>query len=99
MTRNDEHILEYMEREDATLSPMSLGGPPALELEGSDLPALFRRLPILLAAGLVEETDDGHYAISARGRAYLRGDLDEADFEDQPADRARCVSHAGQNSR
>lgn len=81
MTRNDEDILEYMADHETTLSPV--GGPSDsdLDLDGNVAFVLLRRLPRLFAAGLVEETEAGHYAIAEKGQAYLAGDLDADDLD------------------
>lgn len=81
MTRNDEDILEYLADHEATLSPMGPPSGPELDLEGAATFVLLRRLPRLFAAGLVEETEAGRYAIAQKGRAYLAGDLEAAEVE------------------
>lgn len=80
MTRNDEDILEYMAAHETALSPVGAPADPELELDGEATFVLLRRLPRLFAAGLVEETEAGHYALAAKGRAYLAGDLDPEDL-------------------
>jgi hypothetical protein len=87
MTRNDEDLLEYLGEHDTTVSPMSAPAEADLDLEGSAVLVLFRRLPVLFAAGLVEEREAGHYALAGKGRRYLDGDLsaDELDAPDGPA--------------
>lgn len=84
MTRNDEDLLEYLGEHETTVSPMTAPGEAELDLEGSAIFVLFRRLPLLFAAGLVEEREDGHYALAEKGRRYLDGDLsaDELDTPD-----------------
>lgn len=87
MTRNDEHILEYLAEHGTTLSPVGAFGLSDLEVDGHPASTLFRRLPILFAAGLVEEAEHGEYALAAKGQAYLAGDLDPGELE-TPADAA-----------
>lgn len=81
MTRNDEDILEYMADHETTLSPVGAPPDPDLDLDGPATFVLLRRLPRLFAAGLVEETEAGHYALAQKGRAYLSGDLDAQDLD------------------
>lgn len=81
MTRNDETILEYLAEHDATLSPVGAFGLSGLDVEGHPVSVLFRRLPVLYAAGLVEEAAHGEYALGAKGRAYLDGTLDPGELE------------------
>lgn len=82
MTRNDERILEYLAIDERTVSPVSaVGGYAGLELDGQPVSILFRRLPILFAAGLIAETADGQYAIAEKGQQYLAGDLDATELD------------------
>lgn len=82
MTHDDEQLLEYLAETETTVSPVSaVGGYPGLDLTGETGAVLLRRLPILFAAGLLEETADGEYAIADAGRAYLTGEADAADLE------------------
>lgn len=81
MTRNDEDILEYMADHETALSPVGAPSNPDLDLDGNAGFVLLRRLPRLFAAGLVEETEAGHYALAQKGREYLAGDLDADDLD------------------
>lgn len=85
MTRNDEDLLEYLAEHETSVSPMTAPAEEELDLEGSVIFTLFRRLPLLFAAGLVEETEAGHYALAEKGRRYLSGDLsaEELDTPDE----------------
>lgn len=81
MTRNDETILEYLAEHDTTLSPVGAFGLTEMDVDGDPISVLFRRLPLLYAAGLVKEADHGEYTLAAKGRAYLAGELDPDELE------------------
>lgn len=81
MTRNDERILEYLDSDGTTLSPVTAFGRTDLDVEGQATTVLFRRLPILFAAGLIEEAAHGEYELARKGRAYLAGNLDPGELE------------------
>lgn len=85
MTRNDEELLEFMAEHDAALSPVTAIGHSDLDVDGDPVSVLFRRLPLLYAAGLVEEAAHGEYTLATKGRSYLAGDLDPTELE-TPAD-------------
>nr|WP_321169306.1 ArsR family transcriptional regulator [Halorubrum sp. 2020YC2] len=68
-----------------------LGSPLAVishNVDGVSHPTVKRRLPILDEHGLVERTSEkrGYYRVTERGRAYLAGDLDADDLEEQCAE-------------
>jgi len=78
MRQVDNRILETLEESGIILSPRILS-------VNTDYSRHYvsERLPRLLEAGLVEKVDDGLYQITDRGRAYLAGDLDAEDLEDE----------------
>ena len=41
-----------------------------------------KRISLLVDHGLLEQIEDGKYRITARGRAFLRGELEAGDLED-----------------
>ena len=80
MTKSDPAILELLQESDLDLPPAVISH----NVDGVSHPTVKRRLPILSEHGLVEKTSEkrGYYRITGRGRAYLAGDLDSADLED-----------------
>lgn len=85
MGKYDEPILELLAESDVAAPPATV----AFNLEWHDLasPAystVKRRMRKLAAHGLLKkvETDAGYYAITDQGRAYLAGELDSNELED-----------------
>ncbi|TKX86132.1 ArsR family transcriptional regulator [Halorubrum sp. SS5] len=80
MTKSDPAILELLHESDIDLPPAVISH----NVDGVSHPTVKRRLPILNEHGLVEKTSEkrGYYRITERGRAYLAGDLDSDDLED-----------------
>ncbi len=77
MTQADDRILETLEDTGILLSPRILAVNNDYTRQH-----ISRRLSRLVAAGLVEKVDEGLYQITDRGRAYLAGELDSDDLED-----------------
>ncbi|WP_455448138.1 PadR family transcriptional regulator [Natrinema thermotolerans] len=84
MTGNDDSILEFLHDHDVALPPTGLE--INLDREGVSVSysTIHRRLQKLQDKGLVEKANDqkGYYAITDKGRAYLEGDLDASELED-----------------
>ena len=81
MTKSDPAILSLLDEAELDLPPAVI----AHNIEGVSHPTVNRRLPVLLEHDLVEKVDErkGYYAISDRGRAYLAGELDAEDLEEE----------------
>lgn len=83
MTGNDDSILEYFHEHDVALPPTGLE--INLNREGISISysTILRRLKKLQEAGLVNKVreKEGYYAITEKGREYLRGELDAKDLE------------------
>ena len=76
MTQTDDRLLETLEDSNLVLSPRVL----AFNTDYSRH-HVSRRLAELKDANLVERVEEGMYRITDRGRAYLAGELDAAEFE------------------
>ncbi|WP_459884851.1 ArsR family transcriptional regulator [Halostagnicola bangensis] len=76
MSKNDDRILEHLARHGAR-RPRQLRSELAERSAALDLRAAYlqKRLEILVDAGLLEN-DGFRYLVSARGVAYLEGELD-----------------------
>jgi len=77
MTQGDDRILETLESSGIVLSPAVI----AYNTEYTRN-YVNKRIRKLRDASLVERVDEGYYAITDRGRAYLSGDLDADDLEE-----------------
>jgi predicted transcriptional regulator len=78
MTRADDYILEFFEETDIAATPHVV----SVNIDYSRQ-YVNRRIRILTHHELVEDLDDGVYRISDKGLAYLEGELDADDFEDE----------------
>jgi len=78
MTKSDPAILEMFEESDLTMPPAVV----SYNLDGVSHVTVKRRLRKLAEHGLLEKAEEkrGYYRITNRGRAYLAGDLSEADL-------------------
>lgn len=76
MTQGDDRILETLESSGLALSPSVIA-------YNTDYSRNYinKRMRKLREAGLVDRPDEGYYRISDCGRAYLQGDLDADDLE------------------
>ncbi|WP_436347698.1 winged helix-turn-helix domain-containing protein [Natronorubrum sp. FCH18a] len=77
MNQTDNRILELLEESDLILSPAVA----AVNLDYSRN-WVSRRMSKLEDAGLIEKVDGSYYRITERGRAYLEGELDAEDLEE-----------------
>ncbi|QSX00902.1 MarR family transcriptional regulator [Haloterrigena alkaliphila] len=77
MTQADDRVLETLADSDLILSPRILSANTDYSRH-----YLSTRLGKLRDAGLVDRVDDGLYRITDRGLAYLGGELDAKDLED-----------------
>jgi len=77
MNQTDDRILELLNESGLVLSTAVV----AVNLDYSRS-WVSRRLGKLTKAGLVENTEEGYYRITDRGRAYLSGTLDADDLEE-----------------
>ena len=77
MTQADDRILETLEDSGLMLSPRILAVNNDYTRQH-----VSRRLSKLVNAGLVERVDEGLYRITDRGNAYLLGNLDTSELED-----------------
>jgi predicted transcriptional regulator len=79
MTHADDTILEFFEEHSIALPPSAV----AYNVDFSNT-QIRNRMRRLAEAELLEKVDDkkGYYAITDRGRAYLAGDLDAEELED-----------------
>ena len=75
MTRADDYILEFFEETEIVATPHVV----AANIDYSRQ-YVNRRVRKLADEELVENTGDGLYRITDRGRGYLSGELDEEDF-------------------
>jgi len=78
MNQTDDRILDLLEESGLILSPAVM----AKNLDYSRS-WVSERTGKLVEAGLVEQVDDGYYRISDRGHAYLAGDLDADELEQE----------------
>ena len=78
MNQTDDRILELLDESDLILTPAVM----ARNLEYTRN-WVSRRVGKLEEAELVESVDSGYYRISDRGRAYLAGELDAEDLEEE----------------
>jgi len=78
MNQTDDRILELLEESGLILSPAVM----AKNLDYSRS-WVSERTGKLVQSGLVEQVDDGYYRISDRGRAYLAGELDADELEQE----------------
>lgn len=76
MTQGDDRVLE-------TLADSGLILSPAVIAINTDYTRNYinKRIAVLRENRLVERIDGGYYAITDKGRAYLAGDLDADDLE------------------
>ncbi|MFC7079284.1 winged-helix domain-containing protein [Halorussus caseinilyticus] len=85
MTGSDDRILELLAESGVALNKKALE--VNFELEGEDISysTIKRRLPMLEEIGLVEQVRQkgSYYRITEKGRAYLTGELDASDLEDE----------------
>jgi len=83
MTKNDDLILEFLQEKDIALPPGPLHY--NLEREGYTIgySTVRRRIKKLESAGLIQdEAENGtQYSITDKGRAYLAGELDAEELE------------------
>ncbi len=88
MTGNDDSILEYLEEHDVALPPRGLEINLQREQIGISYRTINRRLKTLQQKGLVDKIDEqsGYYAISDKGRAYLAGEIDASELEDDASE-------------
>lgn len=77
MTQGDDRILETLADSELILSPAVI----AINTEYTRN-YVNKRVAILLENGLIERVQNGYYQITEKGRAYLAGDLDASDLED-----------------
>ncbi|WP_455449617.1 transcriptional regulator [Natrinema thermotolerans] len=93
MNEADDAILEYL-RELETNTGHRISLPPTaiwynlveeLGILDRSQNTVSRRMNVLSEAGLLEKTDEkrGYYRITDRGLAYLDGELDTSDLEDE----------------
>ncbi|QIB75737.1 ArsR family transcriptional regulator [Halogeometricum borinquense] len=81
MTKSDPAILELFEESGLSMPPAVV----SYNIEGVSHPTVKRRLPILAEHGLLEKAGDkrGYYRITDRGRAYLEGEVETEELEDE----------------
>jgi len=77
MTRADDYILEFLDEKDIKATPRVISANIDYTHQYVN-----ERLKPLRENGLVENTGDGLYRITDRGRAYLAGELDADDLEE-----------------
>jgi len=77
MNQTDDRILELLRESGLELTPAAL----AHNLDYSRS-WISRRISKMADAGLVDTAEDGYYGITDKGRAYLAGDLNADDLED-----------------
>ncbi len=79
MTKSDPALLELFAETGIAMPPAVV----AYNIDGVSRSTVKRRLSVLTANSLLEKVDDnrGYYRISDRGRAYLEGELEAADLE------------------
>lgn len=77
MTRADDYILEFLGNHDIIASPRVI----SVNIDYSHQYVNERMKP-LREHELVENTGDGLYQITEKGSAYLDGELDASDLED-----------------
>ena len=71
MTRADDYILEFLDETDIVATPQVI----AVNIDYSRQ-YVNQRIRLLADQNLVQNTGDGLYQITQRGREYLNGDLD-----------------------
>ena len=71
MTRADDYILEFLDETDIVATPQVI----AANIDYSRQ-YVNQRIRLLADNDLVQNTGDGLYRITERGRAYLDGELD-----------------------
>lgn len=84
MTGNDDTILEFLDQQGLALKPADIEYNINTRTSADiSYTTVNRRLKKLLAAGLVEKEDEqgGRYAVTAKGREYLAGELDASELE------------------
>ena len=88
MTGNDDSILEYLEEHEVALPPRGLEINLEREQIGISYRTINRRLKQLQEKGLVEKIDEqsGYYAITEKGSAYLAGEIDASELEENLSD-------------
>ncbi|MDB9295815.1 ArsR family transcriptional regulator [Halorubrum ezzemoulense] len=81
MTKSDDAILELLDECGIAIPPRAI----AFNVDNVSRPTVDRRLPKLEDTGLVERYDNpqGYTRITNCGRAYLAGELDASDLEDE----------------
>jgi len=81
MTKSDPAILEFFEEQDIAMAPAVV----SFNVGGVSHPTVKRRMPILADHGLLERVEGkrGYYQITEKGSAYLAGDLDASELEDE----------------
>jgi len=81
MTQSDPPILELYEETTIAMPPAVV----AYNIDGVSYPTVKRRIPILAENGLLERVKDkqGYYQITAHGQAYLAGELEREDLENE----------------
>ncbi|MFC6720883.1 winged-helix domain-containing protein [Natrialbaceae archaeon GCM10025810] len=86
MTGNDDSILEFLGERDVALSPRGLDINLGREGVSISYRTIHRRLKQLHEKGLVEKVDEerGWYIITDKGRAYLAGEIDASELENDP---------------
>ncbi|MXR22135.1 MarR family transcriptional regulator [Halobacterium bonnevillei] len=77
MTRADDYILEFLDETDIVATPQVI----AANIDYSRQ-YVNQRVRALGDRGLVQNTGNGLYRITDRGRDYLGGDLDADELED-----------------
>lgn len=81
MAPMDDRILEAL-REDGNLTPKALSRDGLVPRTPTTRHYVSERLPDLLRYGMVARVDEGLYALSEDGRAYLDEDLDASTLEE-----------------
>ena len=77
MTRADDYILEFLDETDIVATPQVI----AANIDYSRQ-YVNQRIRLLADNDLVQNTGDGLYRITDRGRAYLEGELDADELSD-----------------
>jgi Fe2+ or Zn2+ uptake regulation protein len=85
MTANDDSILEFLAEHDLALPPGAIHY--NLQAEGVEISyaTVNRRLKRLLRSDLVAKAyeEGGYYVVTAKGRAYLAGELAPAELREE----------------
>mgnify|MGYP000297790796 FL=1 len=81
MTKSDPAILELLQESGLELPPAVISH----NVDGVSHPTVKRRITILNEHGLVKKASEkrGYYRVTERGRAFLAGDLDTDDLEEE----------------